>query len=202
MIGRHDGGGRLVLLFALAFVAISVPSACPCRAANAVVTVMAPLDWPVESMMKRMQGQRQAIVFVDPNDYRGRTAMSQAIEVSARSGAPFTFCFVGPADADEAYFDTPLFGAIRRMGLGVHRDVGGVEASRFGASTSGVCVAYDARGRLCFFGDLAPTGPGYTKEDGSDAVMKGLSRIRGRSDHLFLSPITGPALLPIAADQP
>ncbi|WP_146587168.1 hypothetical protein [Posidoniimonas polymericola] len=171
------------------------------HAANAIVTVLAPLDWPVKSTIKRTQGQRQAIVFADPNDGSARAALSQAIEVSARSGAPFTFCFVGPAGADESYFDTPLVGSAFRMGLGVQFDPGGVEAGYFGASTSGVCVAYDARGRLCFYGDLAPSGDGYSKDDGSEAAVKGLSRIRAKSDHLFLCPITGPPLRAAAAAE-
>lgn len=168
--------------------------ATPCFGANAIVTVLAPLDWPLSSNLKRTQGQRQAVVFVDPYDSSARAALSQAVEVSARSGAPVTFCFVGPPGTDDSAFDSPLVASASRMGMGIAFDPGGVEAGLFGASTSGVCVAYDARGRLCFYGDLAPSGAGYTKDDGGEAAVKGLSRIRAKSDHLFLCPITGPPL--------
>ena len=190
---RSDPRLRSRMVFGL-LMACLLPLSPPAASANGVVTVLAPTEWPINSTMRRTQGQRQAVVFADPLDLRARMALSQAIEVSARSGAPFTFCFVGPEDADDSYFDTPLVGSAQRLGVGVYLDRGGQEAQRFGASTSGVCVAYDARGRLSFYGDLAPVGQGYSKKDGVDAAMKGLSRIRAKADHLFLCPITGAPL--------
>jgi hypothetical protein len=63
--------------------------------------------------------------------------------------------FVSPDGASADWADTDLWDTAATIpGVSAIRDVGGVEAHRFGALTSGSTVLYDANGVLVFNGGI------------------------------------------------
>lgn len=134
------------------------------------------------------------VLFANPYDFESGSAIYQAVELSARSGTPCTVCLVGPADATEKWFDTPLVWTAAQNGLKLYRDAGGVEAKRFAVKNSGVCLAFDARGKLCFYGDLTKKPTDKERDEGVKAALDALSHIRGQQERLILRPVDGKPL--------
>jgi hypothetical protein len=84
--------------------------------------------------------------------------------------------FVRPAGAPDDWEDTATWATARALpGVTVLRDDDGREAARFGASTSGQTVVYDAAGRLLYRGGLT----GARGQEGDNAARRRLLTLLG-----------------------
>lgn len=156
--------------------------------------------WPLRSTLYHKAGQRQFVVFVDPHVLRAYTTIHKASQLRATSGVTGIVCLVGPPDASDRWFDSVLTGALKSSGLAVMHDRGGVEAALFGAETSGVCLGYDASGRLRYRGDLAPAL--HEPDDNRvEAARRALSRTEAMPDRMVNRPTTGVPLWHVKQEQ-
>jgi hypothetical protein len=107
-----------------------------------------PATWPTASALPH--AGITVAMFVHPECPCTRASIAELSTVIA-STQPATLVIV--VEGDPASLGDRLD---RLRGARVVVDVGGVEAARFGAKTSGHVVAYDARGSLAFAGGITP----------------------------------------------
>lgn len=175
--------------------ALSLTANAPSLAASpqteASQTKQAPAIWPMDSSVPRSSGRRQALLFVDPLLYETRTAVLRGWELYKRTGVTITVCLVTDEHVSPETLHRHIGWLVDHAGLHKFHDARGAEATRFNATQSGVCIAYDARGNLCFYGDLSPVSQAESATAGVEAAMKGLSRINGDQGKLIVRPVLG-----------
>src|SRR5215472_11422328 len=104
--------------------------------------------------------------------------------------------FVDPPGVSEGWDQTDLWStAVAIPGVDVMRDRGGIEARRFGATTSGQVLLYDGAGRLMFRG-------GITSARGHEGDNVGRARIAALLAHSDATPRQSPVFgCPLVDDQ-
>ena len=81
--------------------------------------------------------------------------------------------FVRPSGAGEEWTNTDLWrSAVAIPDVTAWSDEGGVEASRFGAATSGQAILYDGDGRLVFSGGITAARGHFGDNAGSQALVR------------------------------
>jgi hypothetical protein len=134
----------------------------------------APAFWPAESRIARSGDRATLVLFAHPQCPCTRASLAELARLMAQFDGRLAadVVFLRPADVGAQWDDSDLWrsaGAI--PGVTLVRDEDGVEAARFGASTSGATLVYDTRGRLMFSG-------GITAARGHEGDSVGLQRIR------------------------
>lgn len=156
---RPSWRGRLIGVFIVVWVAsITLGVAGLSRYAASPGTVASPPEaWPTGSMLDRATGSPTLVVFVHSRCPCSSATLAELQRVIAMTGSrtDTLLVFPRPADEPDAWVDGRLWAAAGRV-RGVRRviDPGGVEARRFGATTSGHCMLFDASGSLLFTGGI------------------------------------------------
>jgi hypothetical protein len=134
----------------------------------------APRSWPKEATSRRAADRATVVMVAHPRCPCTRASLTELSELmgSLAERAEALVLFVQPEGEQEQWSHTDLFRqaqAVPRARVVV--DIGGREAERFGAKTSGQTLVYDAHGDLLFAG-------GITAFRGHPGDSAGLSRVR------------------------
>jgi hypothetical protein len=133
----------------------------------------APAVWPVGTRIARNRDRATLVLFAHPQCPCTRASLAELARLMARFedrlGA--NVVFLRPSEVGGEWDSSDLWRRASAIpGVTIVRDGDGVEAARFGASTSGATVLYDVQGRLLFNG-------GITSARGHEGDSAGLQRI-------------------------
>lgn len=142
--------------------------------ANAV----APPQWPGSNLVAPASGHSTLVMFVHPQCSCTRASLAELDSILRQSEGRLSawVLFLHPPGTTEKWEKSATWDTAQRMhGVRVASDDDGVEADRFGASTSGQVVLYDAQGRLQFSGGI--TGArGHVGENSGEARVISLAK--------------------------
>ncbi|GMU38008.1 MAG: hypothetical protein KJ057_13430 [Phycisphaerae bacterium] len=147
--------------------------------------------WPAGSRIAHPADRPALLMFLHPKCPCSRASLSNLERILSfgASRVRCTVVFVCPESVSESWRDSDLVGKCRVIaGLSVMFDDGGAEARRFGATTSGHVLMYDARGRLFFSGGLTPARGHEGDSSGMDAVR---ALISGATPVSVMTPVFG-----------
>jgi hypothetical protein len=122
-------------------------------AATATVAV----EWPRETQVVRDSARPTLVLFLHPQCPCSRATLRELslLEADCRDRFAAQIVFVRPAGTGESWEKTDLCRLAEQIpGAVVSADVGGAEASRFGATTSGQALLFSPHGRLMFQGGI------------------------------------------------
>ncbi|HEV7281811.1 MAG TPA: hypothetical protein VGN57_16540 [Pirellulaceae bacterium] len=149
----------------------------------AVTDASAPEKWPQESGLERAIDRPTLLFFVHPRCPCTRASIRQlemllgGSELTPRQRPKLIAVATLPADAAEDWRSTTAMEDISQLPNAlVNWDVGGIEASRFGAVTSGTILLYDADGARVFAG-------GITASRGHEGPNVGCDRLAAALRH-------------------
>jgi hypothetical protein len=114
-------------------------------------------QWPSETTLVRDSARPTLILFLHPQCPCSRATLRELSLLEADCGNRFAaqIVFVRPAGADESWEKTDLCRLAEGIPAAVvSSDIGGAEASRFGATTSGQAMLFSPGGRLLFHGGI------------------------------------------------
>ncbi|OAI41638.1 hypothetical protein AYO40_02795 [Planctomycetaceae bacterium SCGC AG-212-D15] len=114
-------------------------------------------DWPAKSQVARDPSRANLVLAIHPHCPCSRATIDALAEVMARCQGLATahVLFYRPADFPEGWERTDLwYSAAAIPGVATILDIDGLEASCFGAETSGQVMLYSARGELLFGGGI------------------------------------------------
>lgn len=117
----------------------------------------APVDWPAETSLQRATEQFTLLIFLHPHCPCSHTSLEACEELLRQVGGRVQTraVFVVPPGAEPGWERGDLWERAARQGrVTTVVDAEAVEARRFGVSTSGLVLLYDAQGRLCFEGGI------------------------------------------------
>jgi hypothetical protein len=159
-----------------------------------------PAAWPTSSAVHRSADRLTLLVFAHPRCSCTRATLSDLARLMARAQGRLSaqLMFVVPDGLPMDRERSELWSSARGIpGLAVHIDSSGVEANRFGVSTSGQVLVYDPAGHLLFAGGITP-GRGH---EGDNAGVETIERlVDGRPVGLSTTPVFGCGLkAPVAA---
>jgi hypothetical protein len=121
------------------------------------VVAAAPASWPGSALVEPKQGESTLVMFMHPQCSCTRASLAELQAILDRThGAVSAWVVVlKPNAMGDEWTHSATWKAARAMpGVTVVMDQEGAEAGRFGASTSGHTVLYDARGQLQFTGGI------------------------------------------------
>jgi len=116
-----------------------------------------PPKWPIATKVPRTTGLPSIVVVAHPHCPCSRATMEELARLMAilHNRATATVIFVRPSGFSQDWEMTDLWrDAARIPGVSVLTDLGGIEASLFGAQGSGQTMLYDAAGNLRFSGGI------------------------------------------------
>ena len=114
-------------------------------------------EWPVDSKLRLSEQGDTLILFAHPHCPCTRATLGELDKIVARyRGAVTTWVvFLKPTDSDESWEQSDLRDAAAMIpDAHIVSDLGGVEARRFHATTSGQTFLYSDQGRLLFNGGI------------------------------------------------
>lgn len=184
-VGRRTMGA----LVCVWMIAISAGMASLARhSALASQDAPGPTRWPAGSALDREPGRGTLLCFVHPRCPCTRATLRELERVVSRSPrAAVRVVFRDDPGGDVAAAATWEMAA-RVPGARRVRDPGGVEARRFGATTSGLVLLFDAGGALRFRGGVTP-GRGHEGESEGAAGLR--AALRGREGPVGWSRVFG-----------
>jgi hypothetical protein len=141
-------------------------------------------QWPPESRLA-LAADRPTLVFLaHPQCTCTRASLTELAEALARAEVrPKTYVvFLKPAGFSDGWEKTDLWDTASSLpDTTVVRDDDGLEATRFGAATSGQTMLYDARGALLFSGGITGARGHAGDNEGRAAVVSILNHLEARS---------------------
>ena len=154
----------------------------------------APATWPALSLVPRGNAEPTLVLIAHPRCPCTRATFGELARLVARARRPVAVrvVFAIPSGHDSSWIEAALWqGATAIPGVRIFLDQDGIEARRFGTSTSGQVLLYDDRGDLRFAGGITP-GRGHAGDNaGSDAV---LAMVNTRAGPASTTPVFGCAL--------
>ncbi len=143
----------------------------------------APAVWPSDSALQRTKGHATALLFAHPRCPCTRASLLELKRALEKSdgNTDVSVVLVSPSAAGPDWERARVEGATRVL------DVGGDEARRFGALTSGEVVFYDEGGTLLFSGGITPSRDHEGESTGRsalEALLRG-QRTRGPETPVF-----------------
>jgi hypothetical protein len=117
----------------------------------------APAQWPGSTLVTPRAGQSTLVMFIHPQCSCTRASLAELKEILDKSGTAVSAWVVvlKPIGVDDEWARSSTWKAARDMrGVTVVIDDKGVEADRFGASTSGDTFLYSPAGELQFSGGI------------------------------------------------
>lgn len=131
--------------------------------------------WPAASRIHRGVQRPTLMMFIHPQCPCTRASLEELSRIVARcrDRADVHIVAVLPKDLSIAWEDTDLYSQARAIpGVDVDIDECGVEACRFGATTSGYTLLYDVQGDLLFAGGITAARGHAGDNVGKDAVIR------------------------------
>jgi hypothetical protein len=122
----------------------------------AATAAVAP-QWPTQTQLVRDSARPTLVLFLRPRCPCSRATLRELSLLEADCGNRFAtqIVFVRPVDSGESWDKTDLCRLAERIpAAAASSDVGGAEASRFGATTSGHAMLFSPDGRLLFQGGM------------------------------------------------
>ena len=152
--------------------------------------------WPQATSIGETRGPR-VLMFLHPKCPCSQASLEQLAQLLSRCGGQIstTIVAIGPARNPESWrsaAEARVAGSL--TGVAVQMDPGGVEARRFGATTSGHVVIFDSEGRRLFSGGITGGRAMVGDNAGFDQALKALRRSRTASP--AASPVYGCPILP------
>lgn len=163
------------------------------------VAASPPSDWPAESALPHAADRPTLLVFVHPHCPCTRRTLTELSRITAAhpDRASVVAVLYSPDGASADWSDTDA--RARAAGIpgltAVADDFGDRERQRFGVSTSGQVVLYDAAGRLLFRGGITPAGEHAGPNPGR-AVVEAV--LRGEPPPAADAPVFGCGMTPHA----
>jgi len=133
-----------------------------------------PKTWPVESRLSHSLDLPTLVMMVHPHCPCSRASVSELslllAQVQGRVNA--NVLFVRPQGVPENWEIAELWASVARMpGVKLSVDNDGVEAHRFGSSTSGQVMLYNTNGQLLFSGGITASRGHSGENDGRSAIV-------------------------------
>lgn len=150
-----------------------------------------PQRWPSDSGLRLAESRATLILFAHARCPCTHASVSELARLSARAADRLAVhvVIVRPPGVPEDWDDTELRRRATSIpGATVHRDDGGVEATRFKAAVSGFTMLYDPNGRLRFAGGIT-SSRGH--EGDSFGVRRIVSMLDGGSADRTDAPVFG-----------
>jgi hypothetical protein len=157
----------------------------------------APETWPSDSIVTRQPRMPTLVMLAHPHCACTRASVHELAKLMDQVGGRVNahVLFVDPPGVGEGWDQTDLWQSAAAIdGVDVVPDTGGEEARRFGATTSGQVLLYDASGRLMFRG-------GITSARGHEGDNVGRARIVGLLAHEGTTPQKAPVFGCPLADE-
>jgi hypothetical protein len=154
----------------------------------------APARWPSESPIRREGHRPTLLMFLHPRCPCSRASVAELSSIAGDCGDRVSIhaVLLQPDDGRESWGESELGADLAVLPrLRIWPDLGGAEARRFGVSTSGHVLLYDAGGHLIYSGGITPARGHQGANDGRDAVLAG---ILGTGAGIPKSPVFGCAL--------
>lgn len=142
-------------------------------------TLAAPLKWPAETAILRSERAPTLLVFAHPRCPCTRATLGELEKIVARYGDSLAtwVVFLKPGGSDAGWDNTELLKTAAAIPhVGVIRDLDGVEAGRFQATTSGQALLYSEQGDLEFCGGITVARGHAGDSAGREAIEAILSR--------------------------
>jgi hypothetical protein len=157
--------------------------------------------WPAESRVELATDLPTLVMMVHPHCPCSRASISELrlllSQVQGRVNA--NVLFVRPPGVPENWEIAELWASVARMpGVKLSVDHDGVEARRFGSSTSGQVMLYNAQGKLLFSGGITASRGHSGDNDGRTAIVALLTQGQAATDE---TPVFGCQLFVTAKDQ-
>jgi hypothetical protein len=133
-----------------------------------------PEKWPVATKVARTPGLPTIVVVAHPRCPCSRATVAELARLMAplQNRATATVLFVRPPGFSEGWQMTDLWwDAARIPGVSVLSDLGGTEASSFGAQASGQTMLYDVGGNLRFSGGITASRGHAGDSPGGSAIL-------------------------------
>jgi hypothetical protein len=158
-----------------------------------------PPHWPIASTLDRAPGRATLLVFAHPHCPCTRASLEEIdrLLASAAERPDVRVLFTKPPDTAPDWDATDLWRRAAAIpGIMVARDDEGREAERFGVTTSGQLLLYDAAGALRFAGGITPS-----RGHGGDSVGRSvlLELLAGAPAEDEATPVFGCALAEAAS---
>ena len=154
-----------------------------------------PARWPADSRLVRDGRRPTLLMFVHPQCPCSRASLSELAILASDCGprATIQILFVRPPGFEPDWERTDLYVRAERIeGARVLCDIGGVEAARFGAKSSGQIFLFGSDGQLMFDGGITPSRGHEGDSPGRSALTDLI--LRGSADCSH-SPVFGCSLL-------
>jgi len=142
--------------------------------------------WPEKTLITRSASGDTLVMLAHPKCPCTRASIEELAKLMASCKDRLTahVVFIAPRSSNPDWYKTDLWKSAASIpGVTVSIDSEGLEASQFGALTSGQVVLYDARGRLLFSGGITESRGHSGDNAGRSAieslVNKGTSEIDG-----------------------
>lgn len=135
---------------------------------------VAPSSWPGSAMLAPKAGQPTLVMFIHPQCSCTRASLAelQSILDQAQGSLSAWVVVLKPSGMPEEWTRSSTWESARQIaGVTVVEDFEGTEADRFGASTSGDTVLYDAQGRLQFHGGITAARGHVGNNTGRERVV-------------------------------
>jgi len=139
----------------------------------------APRAWPAGAPLARGEDRPTLVMFAHPRCPCTRASIAQLAEIMVGASRPAMayVLFYMPHNADASWLETDAWRSASVIpGVQAIRDEGGTVARRFGASTSGQVLVFDATGSLVFDGGITGVRGQMGDNVGSSAVATLLRR--------------------------
>ena len=160
-----------------------------------------PKAWPAESRVKLATDLPTLLMMVHPHCPCSRASVSELglllVQVQGRVNA--NVLFVRPLGVPENWEKAELWVSVAKMPeVKLSVDDDGIEASRFGSSTSGQALLYNTQGKLLFSGGITASRGHSGDNDGRTAIVALLTQGQAATDE---TPVFGCQLFGKAKDQ-
>jgi hypothetical protein len=159
-------------------------------------------DWPAGTSIDRPDDRYFLLVFVHPECSCSESTLEELNRLMAQCDGRLaaTIVFVKPTGNDQAWHKTALWiEASRIVNAKLICDVGGNEAARFDATTSGQVFLFDPSGQIQFRGGMTAGRAHSGDNDGEDSIAEIIS---GGAPPMRLTPVYGCRLFDSALPQP
>jgi len=157
--------------------------------------------WPAETAIPFDRGRPNLLLFLHPRCPCSRATLAEleTILASQQQSVAVHVLMFQPEGAADTWTKTGLSDQAEALpDVRVWTDVGAIEAKRFGATTSGLVLVYDASAKLVFQGGITPSRGHEGDNAGRTAVM---SLIAGSASSESCSPVFGCPLFPANRDR-
>jgi len=148
-------------------------------------TETTPAEWPADSRMARPDERPLLLVFLHPKcpcSHATVSELERMLSAPDLDAGKFDVAIVActPRSTTGSWTGTPLVQRAAELPRAkVYADVGGVEAARFAATTSGEIVLVDAGGRRLYAGGVTKSRGHVGDNAGADTVARLLRGDRG-----------------------